>query len=66
MLNKPPFAGDRYRSVLYPGQLCKVIRVIEGRVTFQWLGQYAYISQQSTSVKQFLSDFEFVTAEPNA
>lgn len=65
MYTKPPFAGDQYRSKLYPGQSCKVMRIIEGRVTFQWLGQYAHIDQQTTTIAQFLLDFEFVKAAPN-
>lgn len=66
MLTKPPFAGDQYRSNLHPGQTCRVIRVVDSRITFQWLGQYGHIDQQTTSVKQFLIDFKFVKADPKA
>lgn len=66
MLTKPPFAGDQYRSNLHPGETCKVIRVVNGRVTFQWLGEYAHIDQQTTSIKQFLIDFQFLKADPNS
>lgn len=64
MSTNPPLAGDEYRSKLYPGQTCRVIAVIEDRIMFQWLGEYAYVSQQTATVAQFLIDFEFVKAAP--
>ena len=64
MLTKPPFAGDKYSSTLNPKQTCRVIRIIEGRVTFHWLGDYTYIDQQTTTVAQFMIDFQFVKAAP--
>ena len=57
MAPKYPVAGDIYESRLYPGQRCQVISVIAARVTLQWVGQYAHISQQTVLVNQFIRDF---------
>ena len=57
MSRKYPQPGEIYESVLYPGQQCKVISVLEAQVTFRWLGHYAHIESQSAPVNQFILDF---------
>lgn len=61
-----PETGDKYRSVQYTGQRCKVISVFDGQVYFQWLGAYAYINEQTATIKDFLTDFRFIKAKPKA
>ena len=62
MTTKPkyPVAGDKYSSALYPGQVCRVISVLEGQVAFEWIGQYAYVEEQTVSVKKFVIDFRLL------
>jgi hypothetical protein len=31
--------------------------VLEARVTFEWLGQYAYVASQCVPVNRFIEDF---------
>ena len=57
VLQKYPQVGDVYDSRLYPGQTCKVVRVLDARVTFEWVGQYAYVDIQSVPVNRFIEDF---------
>lgn len=57
MLRKYPQPGEIYESALYPGQRCKVESVLEAKVTFEWLGQYAYVPRQSVPVNRFIEDF---------
>ena len=61
---KLPVAGDKYRSVLHPGQHCKVISVFDDQVLFQWLEQNAFIQKHSLPIKQFVAIFQFVEAKP--
>ena len=63
---KLPITGDKYCSVLHPGQHCKVISVSEDQVHFRWLGTYAYINEQSAAIKDFVTDFQFCEAKPEA
>lgn len=58
MLQKYPQAGEIYESLIYPGQRCRVSSVLEAVVTFEWLGQYAYVPSQSVPVNRFVRDFE--------
>jgi len=57
VLQKYPQPGETYESVLYPGQRCAVKSVMEAQVTFEWLGQYAYVTPQRVPVNQFVCDF---------
>jgi len=57
VLQKYPQAGDVYDSCLYPGQTCRVVRVVDALVTFEWVGQYAYVDTQSVPVNKFIEDF---------
>ena len=59
---KYPQPGDVYESLLYPGQVCKVVAVQQARVTFQWLGEYQRIEPQVVPVNRFISDFSQRTA----
>ncbi len=59
---KYPQPGDMYESLLYPGQVCKVVAVQQARVTFQWLGEYQRIEQQVVPVNRFVADFTQRTA----
>jgi hypothetical protein len=52
-----PLPGDIYRSNIYPDQTCRVVRVIDALVTFQWIGQYAHIEEQTAPVIRFARDF---------
>ena len=63
---KLPVAGDKYRSVLQPGQHCRVMSVFDGQVLFQWLEQNAFIQEHSLTIKRFVTIFEFVEAKPKA
>ena len=58
MPHKYPAPGDLYHSRLYPGQICRVISVIDAEVTFSWLNSYAHIDQQTARVNQFIQDFD--------
>lgn len=57
---KYPVTGDRYGSLRDPHQVCKVLRVLEGQVTFRWLGRYAYIDPQTVPVNRFVIDFRYL------
>ena len=59
---KYPQPGDVYESLLYPGQVCKVVAVQQARVTFQWLGEYQRIEPQVVPVNRFIADFTQRTA----
>ena len=70
-----PQSGERWRCVFDPakpkrkyldqrGPTCQVVKVEGGRVTFQWLGHYLYVSQQTVTLEKFLSDFTRVEARP--
>lgn len=61
-----PVAGDKYRSVLHPGQHCRVIDVFDDQVLFQWLEQNVFIQEHSLAIKRFVTIFEFVEAKPKA
>jgi hypothetical protein len=54
---KYPQPGDVYESLLYPGQVVKVVNVQHAQVTFQWLGEYQRIEPQVTPVNRFVVDF---------
>ena len=54
---KYPMPGELYDSLIYPGQRCRVVSVLDAKVTLQWLGQFAHISQQTVMVNQFVQDF---------
>ncbi len=54
---KYPQPGDVYESLLYPGQICKVVDVHFAQVTFQWLGAYQRIEPQVAPVNRFIVDF---------
>ena len=56
---KYPVSGEVYDSLLYPGEQCEVINVIEAQVTIQWIGQYARVEPQTVSVNRFIHDFAF-------
>jgi hypothetical protein len=34
--------------------------VLHAMVTFEWLGQYAYVPSQSVPVNRFIEDFTFL------
>ena len=57
MSKRYPQPGEKYESVLYPGQLCEVLSVVEAQVTFRWLPPYKYIDEQIVPVNQFIEDF---------
>ena len=59
---KYPQPGDVYESLIYPGQVCKVVAVQQARVTFQWLGEYQRIEPQVVPVNRFIADFTQRTA----
>jgi Domain of unknown function (DUF4222) len=59
---KYPQPGDVYESLLYHGQVCKVVAVQQARVTFQWLGEYQRIEPQVVPVNRFIADFTQRTA----
>ena len=63
---KLPVVGDKYRSLLHPGQHCRVILVFDGQVLFQWLGHDAFLHEHSLAIKRFVTIFEFVEAKPKA
>ena len=42
----------------------QLVNVEGGMVTFQWLGHYLYVSQQTVTLEKFLSDFTRVEARP--
>ncbi len=64
MTRKYPAPGDIYQSRLYPGQTCKVISVLDAQVTFRWTNGYEHIDQQTTSVRQFIDDFDLGSINP--
>ncbi len=59
---KYPQPGDVYESLLYPGQICKVVAVQHAQVTFQWIGEYQRIEPQVVPVNRFIADFAQRTA----
>ena len=63
---KLPETGDKYRSVQYRGRYCKVICLFDDQLLFQWLGQDAYLDEQTATIKDFLTDFRFVKAGPRS
>ena len=58
---KYPQPGDVYHSKIYPGQMCRVLRVIDALVTFEWQGQYDHVEPQSAPVNRFVRDFTHQT-----
>jgi hypothetical protein len=54
---KYPQPGDVYESLLYPGRIVKVMKVLHAQVTFQWLGEYQRIEPQVAPVSRFILDF---------
>jgi len=61
MSHKYPTPGDIYQSRLYPGQSCRVISVVDAKVTFSWMNGYDHIDRQTAPVNQFVRDFELGT-----
>lgn len=75
MTPNTPRPGERWRCVFDPakperrysmqrGPTCQVVNVEDFMVTFQWLGHYLYVSQQTVTLEKFLSDFTRVEARP--
>jgi hypothetical protein len=62
-MSKYPQASDVYECQLYPGRTCRVVHVVNAKVTFQWLGEYARIEPQVVPVSRFVVDFKLVDAE---
>jgi hypothetical protein len=54
---KYPQPGELYTSYLYPGQVCKVLSVLDAQVTFEWVGQYRHVEPQVAPVNRFVVDF---------
>jgi hypothetical protein len=54
---KYPQPGELYSSHLYPGQVCKVVSVVDAQVTFEWVGQYRHVEPQIATVIRFIRDF---------
>ncbi len=52
-----PRAGETYDSYLYSEHKCRVMSVVDARVTFKWLPPYQYIDEQTAPVNQFVRDF---------
>ena len=57
MALKYPQPGDLYDSLLYRGQRCQVVSVLDAQVTFRWTGSYNHIEAQRAPVNQFIRDF---------
>jgi hypothetical protein len=62
-MTKYPQAHELYESHLYPGQTCRVVAVVNAKVTFQWLGDYARIEPQVVPVNRFVADFKLVEVD---
>ena len=52
-----PAPGDIYSPRLDPDEACKVISIINGNVTYQWLKQDCHDDIHTTPVKQFVRYF---------
>jgi hypothetical protein len=57
---KYPQPSDVYECHLYPGRTCRVVHVVDAKVTFQWLGEYERLAPQIVPVNRFVTDFELV------
>ncbi len=57
MAQRFPRPGDIYDSNFFPGQQCKVVRVLGSEITMQWIGAYAHLGSQTVPVNQFIRDF---------
>ena len=64
MVEKYPAPGDIYQSRLYPGETCKIVRVQEAQVTFQWISGHDHIDWQIAPVNHFIRDFDLQTEVP--
>jgi hypothetical protein len=60
---KYPQPSEVYECHLYPGRTCRVVSVMNAKVTFQWLGDYERIEPQIVPVNRFVADFRPVEAE---
>jgi hypothetical protein len=60
---KYPQTHDVYECHLYPGRMCRVVHVVDAKVTFQWLGEYARLTPQVVPVNRFVVDFKLVETE---
>jgi hypothetical protein len=63
LMSKYPQASDVYECHLYPGRTCRVVDVVNAKVTFQWLGEYARLAPQVVPVNRFVTDFKLVETE---
>ena len=57
-MTKYPQVHDVYECQLYPGRSCRVVKVFNAQVTFEWLGDYAHIEPQVVAVNRFIEDFK--------
>jgi hypothetical protein len=64
MLLKYPRAGEQYESLLYAGERCRVLSVMDAEVTFEWVGRFAHIEPQKVKVARFVRDFSLADSEP--
>ena len=62
-MSKYPQVSDVYECHLYPGRTCRVVQVVNAKVTFQWLGEYARLEPQVVPVNRFITDFKLVEAK---
>ena len=61
-MSKYPQISDVYECHLYPGRTCRVVHVLNAKVTFHWLGEYARLAPQIVPVNRFVTDFKLVHA----
>lgn len=70
-----PQAGEHWRCLFDPskqgkpypdqhGPTCEIISVERGMVTFQWLGRYHYVKQQTVTLGNFLENFARIEGRP--
>lgn len=54
---KYPAPGDVYSSRLNPGEICKVVQLTDGHVTYRWLGEDSHSLIHTTPLAYFIRYF---------